>query len=316
MAQKIGELLVSEGRISEHVLTRALEIQGSGSGMRLGGILLKWGLLREEELLRVLAGLHRVPAVDWAALSAASREAVALLSPAQAVRTGAIPYAVEKKSLRVAFVNPSDLAAVDEVQAITGKRLLPAVTTEVRLLQAHQRFYSRPISRDLWATLQRLASKANKVTQARVSSGNANRPSPAEPISEMPAPPEPTAAPSMAEVELLLPEQLAPPIDVRQAIGVPEPYEETPVNPEASAAQSDADPFSDDCSLQTFVEYAITFFDGLPNLRSARTDLVDEPVEDLDPSTREESPKTALDLDSTLPSRSRPRAAAAAELTG
>ena len=137
MAKRIGELLVSEGRISHEILNRALELQGfNEKGLRLGGILLKWGLLREEEILDALSRLHRCPFVGWSVLSAADPVAVKLLSPALAERLGALPYAVDDRNLHVAFVNPSDLAAVDEVTAITRKRVKPAVALEVRLYQA------------------------------------------------------------------------------------------------------------------------------------------------------------------------------------
>ena len=56
MGRKLGELLVAEGRISEAVLARALELQGTQSrGLRLGAILLRWGLVSEKALLDSLA---------------------------------------------------------------------------------------------------------------------------------------------------------------------------------------------------------------------------------------------------------------------
>src|SRR5437588_1966139 len=128
--RRIGELLVEEGLLSEAAVNRALGFQRlSGDRVKLGSILLNWDLLAEDALLKTLAKSHRCPAVDWLTLSAAPIEIVRLLSSAHAARLAAIPYELEKGALRVAFVNPSNLAAIDEVSAITGKRVVPCVTT-------------------------------------------------------------------------------------------------------------------------------------------------------------------------------------------
>lgn len=161
MARKLGEFLVAEGFISEAILDRALEIQGTQArGLRLGAILLRWGLLPEKALLEILSRLHRCAAVDWKTLSSANQEAIGLLSAPQAQRLGAVPYAVDRKTVRVAFSNPSNLTALDEVASITRRRVIPTVTTEVRLLQAQQRFYRLPLGRDVWAIVQKMERPA------------------------------------------------------------------------------------------------------------------------------------------------------------
>lgn len=139
---------------------RALEYQrATDESLRIGTILLQWNLLAEEALLAALAKKHGCPAVGWKELSAADEKVAALLPAAQSVRIGAIPYASEEHRLHVAFRNPSDLAAVDEVAAITSRRVAPAVTTEVRLLEAQERFYGRAVPRALRALLRRLAAE-------------------------------------------------------------------------------------------------------------------------------------------------------------
>jgi len=53
-------------------------------------------------------------------LAAASPDNVRLLPAAHAIRLSAIPYGSENGFLRVAFVNPSNLAAIDEVVDTPG----------------------------------------------------------------------------------------------------------------------------------------------------------------------------------------------------
>ena len=99
----------------------------------------------EAHLLTVLASLHRCEAVTGEMLARAPIEVVRLLPANHAIRLNAVPYALQKARVKVAFVNPGDLAAVDEVSALTGRLCVPGVVTELRLMQAHRRFYGRTI---------------------------------------------------------------------------------------------------------------------------------------------------------------------------
>lgn len=167
--RRIGELLVAEGLISEASITRALGYQRvSGDHIKLGTILLSWDLLAEEALLAGLGKLHRCPVVTWETLQATPVETVRLLSAAHALRLGAIPYGAEKGLVRVAFLNPSNLAATDEVSALTGRRVAPGVTTEARLLQAHQKFYGRHVPLEYRPILQKLQRRSTTTLRSAV----------------------------------------------------------------------------------------------------------------------------------------------------
>ncbi len=308
MAKRIGELLVAEGRISHEILSRALELQGfNEKGLRLGGILLKWGLLKEEEILDSLSRVHRCPSVGWSVLSAADPSAVKLLSPAQAERLCALPYAVDDRTLKVAFVNPSDLAAVDEVTAITRKRVRPGVAMEVRMVQALQLHYGRSISPSVWAVLQRLERSSKK----RESSGKTLAFSGLEALSDtlplraaVPPPLPDFSTPEEEEPVLSLAPPPEPENDVSAVLEQP-----VPIHIQAEAGRTAEDPFADSFSLKRFISDAIEFFDGLPELQF---DIVDEPVEDLDPATAEVSGNPPVrDPNATSPSRLRARTSGA-----
>ncbi len=60
---KLGEILVREGLITQDQLKKALQEQKS-SGMRLGYTLVKLGLIEETEVTKMLARQYRMPAVD------------------------------------------------------------------------------------------------------------------------------------------------------------------------------------------------------------------------------------------------------------
>jgi hypothetical protein len=161
----MGELLVAEGVLTEAMVERALDVQRLAR-VRLGTILLDWELLGEEKLLQTLATLHRCEAVSWERLSAAPAPVVALLPATSAMRLAAIPYALEGRSLRVAFTNPSNLDAVDEVSAVTGRRVVPDVVSEIRLLQAQHLFYGRPVPPAFRTIIQKLEGRLERPRSA------------------------------------------------------------------------------------------------------------------------------------------------------
>jgi hypothetical protein len=154
---RIGELLVAEGVLSEVAVRSALGFQRhTGEPFRLGTILLDRDLLAEESLLKALAAIHRCDFATWPQILKAGPQIVRILPERAAVRLAAIPYALEGRGVRVAFKNPSNLAAVDEVSALTSRPVIPAVITEVRLLQALHLFYGRPVPIEFRSVLNKL----------------------------------------------------------------------------------------------------------------------------------------------------------------
>jgi len=240
--RKLGELLVDDGFLRGETLERALSAQTrSGRDVRLGGILLGGGVVPERALLDTLGRLHRCPAVGWAELAAADRAAFRLLPSARAYRLGAFPFAIEKRTLKVAFVNPSDLDALDEVAAVTECRIVPAVTSEVRLMQAHQTFYGRAIPPAFTKILERLERPGRAKASGRVPEV-AVAPPPPPPLRVQPVveTPDEAAIPFLVEAP-----ESEPPRDI--AISAGGIYDRLP------------DPFSDDYSLTDFVADALAF---------------------------------------------------------
>ncbi|MFY9550484.1 MAG: hypothetical protein WAU32_04980, partial [Thermoanaerobaculia bacterium] len=167
---RIGELLVAEGVLSEGSVQSALGFQrNTGEPFRLGTILLDRDLLGEESLLKALSAIHRCDYATWAEILKAPLHIVRILPERAAIRLAAIPYAFEGRGARVAFKNPSNLAAVDEVSALTGRPILPAVISEVRLLQALHLFYGRPIPVEFRSVLHKLErNEERRVDRSKV----------------------------------------------------------------------------------------------------------------------------------------------------
>jgi hypothetical protein len=300
LGKRIGDVLISDGLLSEKTLSRALELQaGTARGTKLGAILLKWDLVAERDLLRTLSKMHHCPAADWATLSCADKSVTGLLSGAQASRLGALPYAIDGKRLRVAFTNPSNIAAVDEVQAITGRRVLPSVTSDVRMNQAHQRFYSRPLSREMWSVVQKIESRdASLRTPARPIP-----PPPPALTTASPAPPPETACSDVWLGESGGTESVEPVESL-----IPLEGENVPVE-SGREALSAPDPLADDGPLSNFLEGVIHYYGSTSDLHEALAAIEMGPIEDLDASMFVEEQKPSGDriaddpMDETHPSR-------------
>ena len=189
---RIGELLVAEGVLSEGAVQSALGFQRhTGEPFRLGTILLDRDLLGEESLLKALATIHRCDYVTWSEILKSPPHVVRLLPERAAIRLAAIPYALEGRGARVAFKNPSNLAAVDEVSALTGRPIVPAVISEVRLLQALHLFFGRPIPIEFRSVLHKLErNEERRGDRSRPAAAAAPPPAPASVPDMSDAPPK------------------------------------------------------------------------------------------------------------------------------
>src|SRR2546423_1007429 len=140
---KLGEMLVRDGRLTEPQLGSALGFQAR-DGARLGTVLVEHGMV-DLEALTVYLGLELgIPIATGAMLERAKRAAVRLLQPAQAFKHKCIPLVVQDRQLIAAIEDPHDFATLEALNSITGYRVLPRVTPEVRIYYYIERYYGRP----------------------------------------------------------------------------------------------------------------------------------------------------------------------------
>jgi len=118
---------------------------------------------------------------------------VRLLPAPRAIRLGAIPYALERSRIRVAFVDPSDVGAVDEVSILTGHVCVPGVATELRLLQAQRRFYGRTLPIE-WRPSRATAAHSVPLAKPSGPPPSSAAPPDLDPITipDLPVPPRPS----------------------------------------------------------------------------------------------------------------------------
>jgi len=133
--RKLGEILLERGYASVGELHTALEASHRHRG-RLGSQLLRLGFVTEKQLLEALSEQTGCPPLPRDFLRQASTEVRRLLSPEDARRLAAVPFAIEHQSLQVAMVNPRDRAALEEIQNLTGMIVEAYVATEASVAVA------------------------------------------------------------------------------------------------------------------------------------------------------------------------------------
>ncbi len=141
--EKLGEILIKHGLISEQQLTKALEVQ-RGTTRRIGEVLVELGLTTELDIASALSKQLGVPYASAASglLSPQKGEGFEQLVPEEFARLHLVlPLSRTLNSLTVACVNPLDLITTDNLSRISRCEINPIVTTKADLEEAIGRFY-------------------------------------------------------------------------------------------------------------------------------------------------------------------------------
>jgi len=136
---RIGELLVREGLITKDQLSRALQEQ-TQSGNRLGYCLVKLGYIDENELTKLVARQHRMPAVDLTRFEVDAR-IIKLVPSELATKHLILPLKRDGRTLTVAMADPSNIAVIDDLKFITRYDIFPVLAGEFTLRNCVERHY-------------------------------------------------------------------------------------------------------------------------------------------------------------------------------
>jgi len=137
---KIGSLLVESGLITGTQLEQGLEAQLVFGG-RLGTNLVELGFVSTAAIAEVLARQLSIPALVPSDLDEVPAATLDALPRDLAARHQVFPLLLEKRRLKLAMVDPTDLAAQDEIGFVTGFRIDPVVAPELLVAYALETFY-------------------------------------------------------------------------------------------------------------------------------------------------------------------------------
>ena len=117
--ERLGDILVAAGAISEEQLQQALAFQ-KGTSMKLGEILVEYKCITEQALVEALSRRYNHPALERFVINEVDPSIRGLI-PERIVRDHLVfPFAREGSVLKVAMVDPTNLYLLDDLRMITG----------------------------------------------------------------------------------------------------------------------------------------------------------------------------------------------------
>ncbi|MBL7085395.1 MAG: Flp pilus assembly complex ATPase component TadA [Candidatus Omnitrophica bacterium] len=140
---KLGELLVKGGLITEEQLQKAIGVQKQ-EGKRIGEVLVKLGLVNEKDIVVTLGKQLNIPYASLAKglLEPDPNQDLDKLVPTEFARKYClIPLSRNLNSLTVAFADPLDVIMMDDLKKMTGCDINPIVASESDILQTIDKFY-------------------------------------------------------------------------------------------------------------------------------------------------------------------------------
>jgi twitching motility protein PilT len=128
----MGEFLVELGLIDEYRLRHALEVSKK-QGTRLGETLIGLSYLGEEQVLEILTNLTGVPTLDMKE-GVIRKDAQTLLPLDRMREMKAVPIEMKNKVALVAFADPLNYIAVENVKFILNCDVTPVLATQYQVM--------------------------------------------------------------------------------------------------------------------------------------------------------------------------------------
>ncbi|HXQ37591.1 MAG TPA: hypothetical protein VN843_26500, partial [Anaerolineales bacterium] len=125
MFTKFADALVSDGVITPHQAQEALDYQRANGG-RFAEILIKRGLLTNQEITAALSRQYGIPSVDLNNFEI-DPSLVALIPREVAQRYNILPLSRVGATLTLAMADPTNVFAIDDVKFMTGLNVEPVV---------------------------------------------------------------------------------------------------------------------------------------------------------------------------------------------
>lgn len=137
--KSLGESLVDEGIITKEELLQAQK-EEKRTGLGLRTVLVKIGLIEEEDLVTFLSKKLKVPKIELNNYII-DPETVELVSEELARKHGVIPVLKIGDRLTCAMIDPWNVFAIDELRMRTNLIIEPAVATESEIKKAQNEHY-------------------------------------------------------------------------------------------------------------------------------------------------------------------------------
>ncbi len=144
VSRRLGDLLVREGLISQEQLQRALADQ-RGSNEKLGSILVRLNLISEDQLVAFLSKQYAIPSMTLSQLDVETE--VLKLVPIQIARKyEVLPIKRTGNTLTLAMADPTNVFALDDVGFMTNLQVVPVVAAQGAIRKTIDRLYESQVS--------------------------------------------------------------------------------------------------------------------------------------------------------------------------
>lgn len=137
---KLGEALVKAGLITEEQLELALERQVVLGG-RIDTNIVELRFINDAILAEFLGKFLRLPTVSPKMVDSIPDDIISLLSSEKVKEYKVLPFKKAGQRLYVAMLNPKDHKAIDDLSFSSNFFIMPYVITELRLLNAFEKYY-------------------------------------------------------------------------------------------------------------------------------------------------------------------------------
>ncbi len=136
---RLGQILLKAGIIDENQLQKALDGFKS-SGQRLGHVLVKLGFSKEEDVLKAVAGQLDVPYIKLSDIEI-DRAVIAKIPVKFTSRYNLIPVKMANDTLTVAMLDPLDIHTLDDLRLLLGCKVNVAISSEEEITKAIRKYY-------------------------------------------------------------------------------------------------------------------------------------------------------------------------------
>ena len=164
MKKNLGQLLIEKGLVDEKALGEALQRQVIFGG-RLGTNLLEMGAVSEDALMKLLALQYNIPYAEPRHFEEIPKEVLESVPMELISKHRIVPLALDGHRITVAMTDPHKLDIIDDVAFQTNMVILPVVASEVRIVEALERFYNIRREARYIAVSDNVANEQRRISQ-------------------------------------------------------------------------------------------------------------------------------------------------------
>lgn len=138
--KRLGEILLEMKLLTGEQLKQALE-KSAKNKVLLGALLLREGLVSEENMAQALANQFGLRYVDLSSWDEPDALAIKMIPESVVRKYNVLPLQIQDNSLVVAVHDPQTLVNISSIPELAGEKLAPVVASESKLKAAIDRFY-------------------------------------------------------------------------------------------------------------------------------------------------------------------------------